>query len=168
MDLERLNKSLESWVHPVSKIMNRIASVFLFLMMCLTITDVVLRKLYSQSILGTVEVTEFMLLIVIFFALAQTEVLNGHVKVDLVMSRFAPRIRAVVDLITQFTCFVLSVMITWSTLVYSGRMKAAGEVSQDLWIPIYPFVYVVAVGCAALAFTLLIKSFLALAKLGKL
>lgn len=167
MNAERLSKSLESWVYPVSKIMSRIASVFLFLMMCLTMADVFLRKVYSQSILGTVEVTEFMLLIVIFFTLAHTEVLNGHVKVDLIMSRFAPRTRAVVDLITQVACFVLCGLITWSTLVYSGQMKAAAEVTQDLWIPVYPFIYVVTVGCAVLALTLLIKAFLALTRLAK-
>ncbi len=167
MNMERLHKSLESWVHPMSKLMSRIASVILFLMMCLTITDVFLRKVYSKSLLGTVEVTEFMLVIVIFFTLAYTEILNGHVKVDLVMSRFGPRAQAVVDVITQFVCFLLSVLITWSTLVYSERMKASGEVSQDLWLPIYPFIYVVAMGCAVLALTLLIKFFLALSRLVK-
>ncbi len=158
---------MESGLRPVSRFMSRIASGFLFLMMCLTTTDVFLRKVYSQSILGTVEVTEFMLLIVIFFALAHTEFLNGHVKVDLVMSRFGERTQAVVDMVTQLVCFVLCGLITWSSLVHSARLKAAGEVSQDLWIPIYPFIYVVAAGCAVLCLTLLIKSLLALARLVK-
>jgi TRAP-type C4-dicarboxylate transport system permease small subunit len=155
MNIERINKSLESWVHPLSKVMNRVASVFLFFMMLLTVTDVFLRKVYSKSILGTVEVTEFMLLIVIFFTLAHTEVLNGHVKVDLVMSRFGSRAQAVVDVITQFVCFVLSVLITWSTLSYSEMMRTAQERSQDLWLYVFPFIYIVAVGCAVLALTLL-------------
>lgn len=147
--------------------MSRIASVFLFLMMLLTVADVFLRKVYSKSILGTVEVTEFMLLIVVFFALAHTEVLNGHVKVDLVMSRFGPRAQAFVDMITQLVCFVLGILITWSTLVYSEMMRAAGERSQDLWLYVFPFIYIVAAGCAVLALTLLIKTFLALTRLLK-
>ena len=167
MDIERINKGLESWVHPVSKVMSRVASVFLFLMMLLTVTDVFLRKVYSKSILGTVEVTEFMLLIVIFFTLAHTEVLNGHVKVDLVMSRFGSRAQAVVDMITQFVCFVLSVLITWSTLSYSEMMRTAQERSQDLLLYVFPFIYIVAVGCAVLALTLLIKTFLAVTRLVK-
>lgn len=162
MKIERLNQSLEAWIYPISRLMSWVASVILFSMMLLTITDVFLRKVFSRSILGTVEVTEFMLVIVIFFALAHTEVLDGHVKVDLVISRFSGRIQGLVDMITQFACFLLSGLITWSTVVYSEKMRVSGEVSQDLWIPIYPFLYIVAVGCGILALTLLTKFFIAL------
>jgi TRAP-type C4-dicarboxylate transport system permease small subunit len=167
MKIEQVHQFFQVWVKPLSKFMSRISWAVLFLMMLLTITDVVLRKTLSQSILGTVEITEFMLVIVIFFALANTEILNGHVKVDLVMSRFSGRVQSFVDMITQFVCFILSVMITWSTLIYSKEMRASAEVTQDLWIPIYPFIYVVALGSAVLALTLLIKFFLALGKVVK-
>jgi len=87
--------------------------------------------------------------------------LNGHVRVDLIMSRFGERTQAMTDMITQFVCFLLFGLFTWSTLVYAGKMSASGEVSQDLWLPVYPFIYVVALGCALLALSLLIKSFMA-------
>lgn len=167
MKIEQLHRSLQSWVHPISKVMNHIASVTLFFMMLLTIADVFLRKTFSKSILGTVEVTEFMMVILVFFALAQTEVLNGHVKVDLVMSRFGEHTQALVDTITQLVCFLLLGLFTWSALVYSGKMRASAEVSQDLWLPIYPFVYVVVAGCALLSLTLLIKFLMALVKMIK-
>ena len=167
MKIEQLHRSLQSWVHPISKVMNHIASVTLFFMMLLTIADVFLRKTFSKSILGTVEVTEFMMVILVFFALAQTEVLNGHVKVDLVMSRFGEHTQALVDTITQLVCFLLLGLFTWSALVYSGKMRASAEVSQDLWLPIYPFVYVVVAGCALLSLTLLIKFLIALVKMIK-
>ena len=167
MKIESLHQSFEWWVYPISKVMNRIASVVLFLMMLLTIIDVFLRKVFSQSILGTVEVTEFMMVALVFFALARTEVLNGHVKVDLVMSRFGERTQALVDMMTQFVCFLLFGVFTWSALVYSAKIRAAEEVSQDLWLPIYPFVYIVVAGCALLGFTLLINFFVALTKMLK-
>ena len=167
MKIQQLHHSVELWVNPISKIVNRIASGVLFFMMLLTIADVFLRKVFSSSILGTVEVSEFMLLILVFFALAQTEVLNGHVKVDLVMGRFSERSQAMVDAITQLACFSLFGLFTWSALVYSGKMREAAEVSQDLWLPIFPFVYVVAVGCALLSLVLLTKFFMALVKIIK-
>jgi TRAP-type C4-dicarboxylate transport system permease small subunit len=105
-----------------------------------------------------------MLVVLIFFSLAQTEVLNGHVKVDLILSRFGERTQGIVDMMTQFACFLLLGLVTWSALVYSEKMRASGEVSQDLWIPVYPFIYTVAVGCGILALTMLIKFFMALTK----
>lgn len=164
---EQRVRFLSSWVSPISKGMNVIASVFLFCMMLLTITDVFLRKTFSKSILGTVEVTEFMMVIVVFFGLAHAEVLGRHVKVDLVMSRLNERTQGIVDIITQFTCFVLFGIITAATLVYSIKMGASKEVSQDLWIPIYPFIYVVAVGCAVLSLALLVNVFVAYKKMRK-
>jgi TRAP-type C4-dicarboxylate transport system permease small subunit len=167
MPIDGLKRNLESWIHPVSKVMSNVASVTLVVMMLLTVADVFLRKVFSHSILGTVEVTEFLLVIVIFFTLADTEILNGHVKVDLVMSRFSERSRAAVDMITQLICFVLCVIFTWSTLIYSETMRVSGEVSQDLWLPIYPFIYIVAAGCIIFAFSLLIKFLIALTKVVK-
>jgi TRAP-type C4-dicarboxylate transport system permease small subunit len=168
MKIGQLQQGFESWIYPISKVTNRVASVALFCMMFLTIADVFLRKVFSRSILGTVEVTEFLMLILVFFALAQTEVLNGHVKVDLVMGRFSERTQAAVDMITQVICFLLFGLFTSSALVYSEKMREAAEVSQDLWLPLYPFVYVVVAGCAILSLALFIKFLMALAKIVKL
>jgi len=162
---DRLVQILSAWVNPVAKCMNWVASVALFLMMLLTIADVFLRKVYSKSILGTVEVTEFMMVILVFFALAHAEVLKRHVKVDLVLSRFSQRVQAFIDTATQFVLFLFFGLITWSALVYAGTMRASGEVSQDLWIPIYPFVYIVAIGCSVLGIGLLINCLSALRKM---
>ncbi len=164
MKINQSNQNLGSWVHPISKLLNRIASVILFCMMLLTIADVFLRKVFSESILGTVEVTEFMMVTVVFFSLAQAEVLDRHVKVDLLMSRLGQRTQGLINMITQLICFLLFGGITWSTLFYSAKMKASEEVSPDLWIPIYPFVYIVAVGCGLLSLILLVKFFMALIK----
>ena len=108
-----------------------------------------------------------MMVIVVFFGLAYAEMLGRHVKVDLVMSRLNERTQGIVGIITQFTCFVLFGIITAATLVYSIKMGASKEVSQDLWIPIYPFVYVVAVGCAVLSLALLVNVFVAYKKMRK-
>lgn len=167
--MESTGKSriLEGWVYPISRMMSKGASVVLFLMMLLTVSDVVGRKLFSHSVMGSVELSEFMLLILIFFSLAHGEAKNAHVKVDFVMGLFSPRVRAVVDMVTQFIGFLLCGLITWSSLVYAGKMKAAGDVSQDLWLPKYPFVYVVALGCGILALALLVKFFSAIARMGE-
>ncbi len=159
MVIERISRWFEAWVHPMAKFMNWVGSFVLLIMMFLTVADVFLRKVYSKSILGTVEVTEFMLLIVIFFTMASTEFNDGHVKVDLVVRQLSHRSQGIVDMITQFICFGLCGMITWSTFLYALSMKISGEVSQDLWIPMYPFVFLVALGCAVFTFALLIKFF---------
>ena len=167
MKVERFYRIIRSFAHPLSKVMSRVASLFLFFMMLLTIADVFLRKVFSKSILGTVEITEFMMVIVVFFALAQTEVTGSHVKVDVLMDRLSERAQRLAEVLTQFGGFVIFGLITWFTLGYSATKKASGEVSQDLWIPVYPFLYIVAAGCGVFSLVLLIKFLHALLRLRK-
>ena len=154
----------ERAVSRVAEFMDKIACLVLFLMMLLTMADVCGRKALSKSVLGAVEMSEFMLVITVLFALAHTEFKDGHVRVDLVMSQFKERTRAGVDALTQFVCFVFSVIFTWSGFVYAEKMRAIGEVSQDLWLPKYPFIYVVVAGFAILSLALLVRFFGALGK----
>ena len=44
------------------------------------------------------------------------------------------------------------------------RMKEWGEVTVDLALPVYPFIYIAVVGCALLALVLLIKTLAALSE----
>ncbi len=155
-------KGLDRRVSLLAAFMNRIACLVLFAMMVLTMADVFGRKVFNDSILGTVELSEFMLAIIVFFALAHTEFLEGHVRVDLVMRLFGKRTRAAADMITQLVCFLLTVIFTWSSLIYAGKMRLSGEVSQDLWLPKYPFVYLVVLGFAILCLTLLVRFLTAL------
>jgi TRAP-type transport system small permease protein len=157
MKTKKLNERLRGWVYPVAKIVNTIAMGILFLMMFFTISDVFLRKVFSKSILGAVETSEFMMLFVVFFGLAYTEVLNGHINVDLFIGRLGKRSQGLVDLATQCVCFILSGMLAWAALVYSEDMRKWQEVSQDLWIPVYPFLYVVALGWSLFTLVLFIK-----------
>lgn len=165
MRFNRLNQNFKLFIYPLSNGLNSIASVILFSIMSLTVADVFMRKTFSKSILGTIEMSEFMMVILVFFSLAQAELLGRHVKVDLVMKRFGKRTQEVVDMIIQFICFLLFGAITWYSLAYASNMKVSKEVSLDLLIPKYPFIYAVVVGCALLPQILLIQFLTLLKKL---
>jgi len=154
-------------VYSFSNFLNIIASIVLFLMMFLTVTDVFLRKVFAKSILGTVEITEFMMLIIVFFALAQAEIEDKHVKVHLIVSRLKEKNQHLINMFTQIFCFILFIIAMLSAISYAFKMKASGEVSQDLWIPLYPFIYVVVVGCAIVSIVLLVKLLKAMRKVVK-
>jgi TRAP-type transport system small permease protein len=145
------------WVDGITKLMNRSASGILFAMMMLTVADVVLRKLFSKGILGTLEISEFMMVGLVFFALARVEVLGRNISVDLVLKNMNRRVRLMIEMITRLICFILSILVTASLLVYAWAMKASHEATMDLWVPRYPFIYMAAAGCAVLVLVLLMR-----------
>ena len=162
MSVEGVVSGLRSIIRPITAAGQTVSRVVLFLMMLLTMADVLMRKLLDNSILGTVELTELMMILLIFLSLAHTEFLGGHVKVDILVSRLGPGTRARIDAATQLLCSILFGLMTWAALAYAAGQRVSGEVTQDLWLPIWPFIYILALGCALLCLTLLLKFLTAL------
>ena len=167
MKLERFQHAVRSWFFPIVRFVDRITWLVLFAMMIMTITDVLLRKIVNKSILGSLELTEMMMAIVIFGALAYCELNDGHIRVDLVMKRFSRRVQLMFDALGQFICFILFGFMTWALLDHASSMREWGEVTLDLLLPVYPIVYVSAFCCALLALVLLYKSLAALSEVSK-
>jgi len=80
------------------------------------------------------------------------------------MSKFSPRVRACCDVITQFMAFVLFCFMTWGCYRHARDIKEWGEVTLDLGLPIFPFVYIASFGCGLLAMVLLLKFLMALSE----
>ena len=146
----------------MTRLLDSVAWVVLFAMMTMTVVDVLLRKFTNMTIIGAGEITEMMMAVVVFCSLAQCQVDDGHIKIDLLMRNAGPRPRAIVDVVTQFLCFVLFCLVTWGTFKHGLEIMAWEEVSIDLAIPIYPFVFVAVIGSAVLTLILLYKTMIAL------
>ena len=142
-----------------AKVANGIAAVFLFMLMLLTCADVALRYLFNKPILGSFELTEFMMAIIIGLALAYCALRRGHVRVDLVVSMLPERAQAVMEGLASFSFLFLFVLITWRIIPRAQQMMEAGQLTAILRIPVFPFVLVVAAGTAVLCIVLL-KNFI--------
>ena len=162
MITEDITRGIERTVFPVARFLDRVTWIVLLVMMTMTMADVLLRKFSNTTIIGAGEMTEMMMAVVVFCSLAQCQVNDGHIKIDLIMSRVSPRVRAVTDCITQFTCCGLFCLVTWGTWRHAMEIKAWEEVSIDLGIPIYPFVFVATFGNVLLALILFYKAMQAL------
>jgi TRAP-type C4-dicarboxylate transport system permease small subunit len=138
-------REMTNWLSKVTRAVNGIGIVIIFLLMLLTVTDVVLRKMFSKGILGTLEISEFMMAAIVFFSLAEGELQNRNVNVDLFVRKLSLKSRVIIDAIMKILGFVLYCFITFAVFSYAGLMKSSGEVSLDLWLPKYPLIYVVAV-----------------------
>lgn len=148
---------LDIMVGTTAKYLNLFAAAILFCMMLLTVADVFLRKMYSRSIIGTVEATEFMLTAIIFLSLSRAEILNKHIRADFFLARFSGRTKKGIAVCTLFLAGTISMLLAWSAFSYAGMMRMSGEVSQDLLLPIYPVVFLVGIGFVMLAFVFFVK-----------
>jgi TRAP-type C4-dicarboxylate transport system permease small subunit len=131
------------------------------IMMMWTVSDVFLRYVFSAPIPGTTELTELMMVVAGFPALAWSALRREHIKVDILMSRRSPRVQAIADSIFYLLGLGICILITWRGLVESMVVLRAGLISSVLRVPDFPFHLVLVAGyivlCVAMV-PLLIQS----------
>ena len=125
-------------------------------MMLLTVTDVLLRYLFNRPILGSVEITEYLMAVTGFSGLAWCAANREHARVDLLVGRFSKRAQAIFDSVTYLPLSNVAPLVAWQGFVSSNYAREIGKHSFLLEIPAYPFYMVLGVGFAALSLTIMV------------
>jgi TRAP-type C4-dicarboxylate transport system permease small subunit len=157
----------EKYVNKLSLWLNWIAGGGLVLMLALTVGDIVGIKIFSAPIPGAIEFVAFLGVVVIGFAIAFTQSIHGHIRVDFIVLKFPPRLAAVVDVIMLILGMSLFILLAWRSFDYAYILQRSGEVSMTQKLPFYPFVYGMAL-CFAVTFLVLAVEFIkSVFKVGK-
>lgn len=137
---------VENSIRTGTAVFNWIAALAVFIMMVLTCADVVLR-FFRHPIPGTYEIVGLLGTVVISFALAYTTAEKGHIAVEFVVMRFSPRVQHHIDTINALIGAGLFGLMSWQSILYGLDLKASGEVSLTVQMPVYPFVLAIGAGC---------------------
>ena len=146
MWLINLTNKLIKVVRPVTWWVNSVGVGVLVLMMFLTAADVSLRYIFNLPILGSYEITEYMMAILVAFTIAYTAFTKGHVNVDLIVNRLPKRLGSAISIVTNLICVVLFSLIAWRSFYQAGVLHNAAAVSPALSIPEFPFVIITGIG----------------------
>lgn len=126
-----------------------LSSLALFAIMTLTFFDVMGRKFLSNSIPGSLELTELLMVVVIFAALPLVSIKREHVEFDSLDPHLPNVLRHVLNVVAQLVAGVVMLGVAWMMWNSAGDFASAGEVSVQLGIPKAPFIYGISVLCAA-------------------
>jgi len=116
--------------------------------MALTFFDVGGRKLLSNSIPGSLELTELLMVAVIFAALPLVSLRGEHVVFDSLDSRLPPAVLAVQRAAVNLVCAAAMLGLAWLMWRTGNDFRNAGETTAQLGIPKHPFIYGMSVLCA--------------------
>ena len=143
----------EKSIRSISRSLNIVGGVFLMIMMLLTVANIIGRAAYGP-ILGTPEIVGFALVIVVGFGLAYTAVRDGHVTVELLVTRFPQRVQAIINIVTSLLGIGVFALIAWQSAMYGWRQSLLGEYAPVLKFPIPPLRYIFVFGCIVLCLAL--------------
>jgi TRAP-type C4-dicarboxylate transport system permease small subunit len=135
--LTRLDRGMEP-------LLGVIAGVLLFGMMTLTFVDVVLRYIFNAPLRGSFEITELMLVLLIFAALPLVSRREEHVVMDF-LDRYLPV--PIYRALRAFEHIVSAAVMTgmgWLLWQRASKLAAYGDTTSVLRIELAPFVYAIA------------------------
>jgi TRAP-type transport system small permease protein len=120
----------------------------LFGMMILTVCDVTGRYIFNLPITGAYEISEAMMVTVVFFFIGYAQAKKAHVAVDLIVNVLPGKLKIVVEIITQLLSFLMILLIAGMSIVRWHELLKINEHTPILGIPVSPFFLILATGCS--------------------
>ena len=113
-------------------------------MMAVTAVDVVARYVFNRPLRGAFEVTELLLLVLIFAGLPLVSHADEHVTMDFIDKLLSPRGRELWRRAAEVVSAAIMFLLTWQIWIKAGRIAGYGDATDVLRIAYGPFVYFMA------------------------
>lgn len=128
-----------------------LAASALFGIMVLTFVDVLGRKFLDASVTGSLELTELLMVVVIFAALPLVSLRREHVVFDSLDPWVPAGLRRVQHAAVDLLSMALLLGLAWLMWSKAGQMAEYGDITAQLKLPLAPFVMLMSVLCAVTA-----------------
>src|SRR6516165_1764869 len=133
------------------------AAFLLFGLMALTTADVIGRYILNAPIRGAFEVTELLLLALIFAGLPLASRADEHVTLDFIDMILSDRGRLLVRRLVDLFCGLLILGLAWLVWNKANKISGYGDTTEVLRLPVGPFVYFMAAMVALTGIVHLVK-----------
>jgi len=147
------------WKRRAEAVLGVAASAILLGMMALTVVDVVARYVFNRPLRGAFEVTELLLLVLIFAGLPLVSLAGEHAVMDFVDRALDRRARRALVRAVEAVSAAFMGLLAWLTWLKADRIWAYRDATDVLRIVYGPFVYFMALTLALAAVIHLYKVF---------
>ena len=124
-----------------------LAAAALFAIMALTFLDVLGRKFADHSITGSLELTELLMVVVIFAALPLVSERGEHVVFDSLDAYLPAWLLRLQTGLVNIVCGALLLGLAWLMWKTGGQFLETGETTAQLTILKAPFIYGIGLLC---------------------
>ena len=159
--------SLEKWLRKIERGFCFTAAGLVFVMIFPTTLDVILRYIFNAPLPEMFQLTEFMMVAVVYLAIAYVQQLKDHIKIEIVTQWLPQKVQEGLDLFGYLVGLVIFAIITWQ----SGRLAWEAWETQDytmgiVQFPLWPAKTILPIGVGLFCLRLLVDIVIGLLKLG--
>jgi len=119
--------------------------------------DVLMRYFLDDPQLFVDDLTSFLLVAVIFLGAGPVFYKGGHIRVDLVTSRFKPKAQSRLRVVTLFIGIVLLGIVTYETMVSTVGAFQTGRVSAVMNYPLWMGMIFIPLGLILMVFFMVVE-----------
>lgn len=111
--LKRKATLMAAFIERLGKALEAVASVILLAMMVIVTTEVFLRYVLKTSLRWSFEMTDYMMIAVVFLGAAYVQAEKQHIRMDLMITRLTGRVRTVLEIVSPVLGLIMFSLITW-------------------------------------------------------
>lgn len=134
-----------------------ICGISIAVMMSYGFVDVWARYLFNRPLYGTYELSELLMVAVVFLSVAICQAEDRHMRVDFLFPYISRRVKRVLDCFAYICGITVCGFLAWYSVVpalYSWRIREHSE--GIISFPVYPAKFVIVVGASLLGIQLLL------------
>lgn len=138
----------------------------LYGMVVLICLEIFLRKSVNFSIPSVIEISEFLMVILVYLSMAYAQAVRANIRMDFVLNRLRTRNRAKIEFICSLAAAFLFSLIAWQGLLHTWNDFILGETTfGHPKLLLWPHKLFIPLGSSFLVFRFLLDSLEALSKM---
>lgn len=122
-------------------LLRQLASLCLVALALVTLVDVIGRYLLNYSIIGSVEITEMLMVGVIFTGIAMATLAREHVMIDLLTWRKGTAMQRVQQIVSNLLATGISLLLAAATWSQATSALDFGDQTTMLSLPLAPVIF---------------------------
>lgn len=148
----------KQYVYKVSAGLNLVGLTLTLIMVALVVIDIFGRALFNVPLQGSYELVEYIMGLVIVFAIGYTQVRDSHINCPGLFELLPKTAQRIGHAFISLVGFATYILFAWQAYVKAGIEIKAKTESAVLAIPKYPFMYACAFGFLLLALVYLAQA----------
>jgi TRAP-type C4-dicarboxylate transport system permease small subunit len=132
--LEKFQEKYETF----TTVLSLISVICLVIMILSTTLDATARFVFNNPVPGMFELNEVILVVCVFMGVAWTQLKRGHIRVEVIVVRFSPRVRHILNAISWLVTLIFVAILCYQSYQgflesYSIREFRWGSVQMPIW-----------------------------------
>lgn len=149
---------MEGPIYRFSGWLTIVSTIAALMIMVLVTADVLMRRFLNMPIKGGYEIASTLLAVLVSCCIAWVMTQKGHIVVDLITRRYPQRLRGVIRGSALLLSLIIVGIIAWGCVLFGLQEFRIGTKSILIGIPLAPFIFILAFGCAILFLVILVQS----------